>query len=111
MVFEYLDNDLTGLMENPSIKLSEAHIKCYMKQLLEGLHYIHTNNVIHRDIKAANLLVSNNGYLKIGDWGLSRSWVPGAKYTTRVVTLWYRAPELLLGDRKYTPAVDLWAVG
>uniref|UniRef100_A0A7S3PLL6 Cyclin-dependent kinase 2 homolog n=1 Tax=Aplanochytrium stocchinoi TaxID=215587 RepID=A0A7S3PLL6_9STRA len=75
------------------------------------MHYIHTNKVIHRDMKAANLLVSNTGFLKIGDWGLSRSWVNGGRYTTRVVTLWYRAPELLLGVKTYTPAIDLWAVG
>lgn len=82
-----------------------------MKQLMKGLHYAHHNNILHRDLKAANLLVSNNGYLKIADWGLSRNWRKGGRYTTRVVTLWYRAPELLLGQKYYDEKVDLWAVG
>lgn len=111
MVMEYLDNDLTGIMENPSFKLSENYIKCYLKQLLEGIHYIHTNEIIHRDLKAANILVSNDSKLKIGDWGLSRSWKKNRKYTNRVVTLWYRAPELLCGVLQYTTAIDMWAVG
>ncbi|GBG28154.1 Cyclin-dependent kinase C-1 [Hondaea fermentalgiana] len=111
MVLEYLDNDLTGIMENPAFKLTENYIKCYMKQLLEGIYYIHRNDIIHRDLKAANILVSNDSKLKIGDWGLSRSWKKKRRSTTRVVTLWYRAPELLLGVGHYTSAIDMWAVG
>jgi serine/threonine protein kinase len=82
-----------------------------MKQLLKGLYYAHHNNILHRDLKAANLLVGNNGYLKVADWGLSRQWTKKGQYTTRVVTLWYRAPELLMGQTDYTSKVDLWAVG
>jgi len=111
MVLEYLDNDLTGILENPHFKLTDVFVKCYMKQLLEGLHYIHTNRIMHRDLKAANILVSNDSKLKIGDWGLSRPYKPEKPYTSKVVTLWYRAPELLLGVTHYTPAVDMWAVG
>mmetsp|Transcript_15348 Transcript_15348/g.25021 ORF Transcript_15348/g.25021 Transcript_15348/m.25021 type:complete len:502 (+) Transcript_15348:99-1604(+) len=111
MVLEYLDNDLVGIIENKSLTLSEAYVKCYLKQILEAIHYIHTNHIVHRDLKAANILVSNDSKVKIGDWGLSRSWKKGKKYTTRVVTLWYRAPELLLGVGHYTAAIDMWAVG
>lgn len=109
MVFEYAESDLVGLMK--TTKLNESHIMCLMKQLLEALHFAHKNSVLHRDIKPSNVLVNSQGILKLADWGLCRKCVEGGKYTTRVVTRWYRAPELLLGDSHYTSAVDMWAVG
>lgn len=107
-----MDHDLTGLLDTPGVVLSKAHIKCYMRQLLEGLLYIHKHGILHRDIKGANLLLNNNGELKIADWGLSRVFLGREKkYTTRVATLWYRAPELLLGTTSYGAEIDIWSVG
>ncbi|XP_031402106.1 cyclin-dependent kinase C-2-like [Punica granatum] len=113
MVFEYMDHDLTGLADRPGMRFSTPQIKCYMKQLLTGLHYCHINQVLHRDIKGSNLLIDNEGNLKLADFGLARSYSndPGANLTNRVITLWYRPPELLLGATKYGPAVDMWSVG
>ncbi|KAL2866338.1 Serine/threonine-protein kinase bur1 [Aspergillus lucknowensis] len=123
MVFPYMEHDLSGLLENPAVHFTEAQIKCYMMQLLEGLRYLHGNCILHRDMKAANLLISNRGILQIADFGLARPFdepppQPGkgggeAKrdYTTLVVTRWYRPPELLLQLRRYTSAIDMWGVG
>lgn len=123
MVTPYMDHDLSGLLENPSVKFTEAQIKCYMLQLLEGLRYLHEQHILHRDMKAANLLINNKGILQIADFGLARHYdepVPVAgngggearrDYTTLVVTRWYRPPELLMHLRKYTTAIDLWGVG
>jgi serine/threonine-protein kinase BUR1 len=123
MVTPYMAHDLSGLLENPSVKFTEPQVKCYMLQLLEGLRYLHDNKILHRDMKAANLLINNSGILQIADFGLARHYdesVPVAghgggeahrDYTTLVVTRWYRPPELLLHLRKYTTAIDLWGVG
>lgn len=112
MVFEYLEYDLFGVLETPEIRLSQDHIKSWSKQLLSGVHYMHKNKVIHRDLKASNLLVNKKGELKIADLGLARSWNSDMKrLTNRVITLWYRPPELLLGCNDYTPKVDMWSVG
>ncbi|KAL4949603.1 kinase-like domain-containing protein [Aspergillus filifer] len=123
MVFPYMEHDLSGLLENPAVQFTEAQIKCYMVQLLEGLKYLHGNCILHRDMKAANLLISNQGVLQIADFGLARPFdesppQPGKgggearrDYTTLVVTRWYRPPELLLQLRRYTSAIDMWGVG
>ncbi|KAK4408355.1 Cyclin-dependent kinase C-2 [Sesamum angolense] len=113
MVFEYMDHDLTGLADRPGMRFSVPQIKCYMRQLLTGLHYCHVNQVLHRDIKGSNLLIDNEGNLKLADFGLARSFSSdhNANLTNRVITLWYRPPELLLGTTKYGPAVDMWSVG
>ncbi|PAN21540.1 hypothetical protein PAHAL_3G474000 [Panicum hallii] len=113
LVFEYLEHDLAGLTSSPDVSFSEPQIKCYMRQLLEGLAHCHARGVMHRDIKCANLLVSNGGELKVADFGLANLFAPSAAapLTTRVVTLWYRPPELLLGATAYEPSVDLWSAG
>ncbi|RAL08395.1 CDC2/CDK family serine/threonine-protein kinase [Aspergillus homomorphus CBS 101889] len=123
MVTPYMEHDLSGLLENPTVQFTEAQIKCYMLQLLEGLKYLHANRILHRDMKAANLLISNKGILQIADFGLARPYEepppePGKgggearrDYTTLVVTRWYRPPELLLQLRRYTTAIDMWGVG
>eukprot|EP01083_Nonionella_stella_P091893 257008_1 len=114
MVFEYLDHDLAGIMANPEVQLKEKHIKYYMQQILEALYYCHEKcNIIHRDIKGSNVLINNNGEVKLADFGLARQFHPteDRDYTNRVVTLWYRAPELLFGEKKYGPAIDMWSLG
>eukprot|EP00301_Raphidiophrys_heterophryoidea_P004354 c1189_g1_i1.p1 GENE.c1189_g1_i1~~c1189_g1_i1.p1 ORF type:complete len:454 (+),score=106.12 c1189_g1_i1:67-1428(+) len=112
MVFEFMDHDLSGLIE-AGYCFEPSTIKCYMKQLLEGLQYCHKNKVLHRDIKASNLLIDNKGRLKLADFGLARSQQSNsdANYTNRVITRWYRPPELLLGSTQYGPEVDMWSVG
>ena len=111
MVFEYLSHDLTGLLNHPTFKLEQAHKKHLAKQLFDGLSYLHRRGVLHRDIKAANILVSNTGQLKLADFGLARFFSKHGKpdYTNRVITIWYRPPELLLGETQYGPAVDIWS--
>ncbi|KAL2254281.1 UNVERIFIED_CONTAM: putative serine/threonine-protein kinase [Sesamum indicum] len=113
LVFEYMEHDLAGLTSSPLVKFTESQIKCYMHQLLSGLEHCHTHGVLHRDIKGSNILVDNNGNLKIGDFGLATLFGSNQKHplTSRVVTLWYRAPELLLGATYYGVAVDLWSAG
>ncbi|EEF44424.1 probable serine/threonine-protein kinase At1g54610 [Ricinus communis] len=113
LVFEYMEHDLTGLISLPGIKFKEPQIKCYMQQLLSGLDHCHSRGVLHRDIKGSNLLVDDNGILKIADFGLATFFDPhsSGQLTSRVVTLWYRAPELLLGASRYGVSVDLWSSG
>ncbi|EEY13950.1 serine/threonine-protein kinase BUR1 [Verticillium alfalfae VaMs.102] len=123
MVTPYMDHDLSGLLDNPSVTFTEPQIKCYMLQLLEGLRYLHDQHILHRDMKAANLLINNKGILQIADFGLARHYdgpTPKAgqgggdgkrEYTGLVVTRWYRPPELLLHLKKYTTAIDVWGVG
>ncbi|XP_009114785.1 probable serine/threonine-protein kinase At1g09600 [Brassica rapa] len=113
LVFEYMEHDLSGLALRPHVKFTEPQIKCFMKQLLCGLEHCHSRGILHRDIKGSNLLVNNDGVLKIGDFGLASFYNPDSDQplTSRVVTLWYRAPELLLGSTEYGPAIDLWSVG
>ncbi|KAG0499850.1 hypothetical protein HPP92_004541 [Vanilla planifolia] len=113
LVFEYMDHDLAGLAATPGMKFTEPQIKCFMQQLLHGLEHCHNRGVLHRDIKGSNLLVDNNGILKIGDFGLATTFNPSHKQslTSRVVTLWYRPPELLLGACEYGVCVDLWSAG
>ncbi|KAL1095435.1 hypothetical protein V6Z11_D06G156500 [Gossypium hirsutum] len=91
----------------------KKRVKCYMKQLLSGLEHCHKQGVLHRDIKGSNLLIDSEGILKIADFGLSTSYDPEQKkpLTSRVITLWYRLPELLLGATHYGVGVDLWSAG
>ncbi|EPS61975.1 hypothetical protein M569_12817, partial [Genlisea aurea] len=110
LVFDYMDHDLAGLLSSPDVKFFESQIKCYMRQLLSGLEHCHSRGVMHRDIKTSNILLNNQGCLKIADFGLA-NFVGPCPLTSRVVTLWYRPPELLLGSTEYGEAVDLWSVG
>lgn len=113
LVFEYMEHDLAGLAACPNVTFTEAQVKCYMQQLLLGLEHCHTRGVLHRDIKGSNLLLDNKGILKIADFGLATFYRPeqNVPLTSRVVTLWYRPPELLLGATSYGVAVDLWSSG
>jgi len=116
LVFDFAEHDLAGLLSNINVKFSLGEIKKVMQQMIEGLFYIHNNKIIHRDMKAANILITKQGILKLADFGLSRAISistkgKGNRYTNRVVTLWYRPPELLLGERNYGTAVDMWGCG
>ncbi|KAA8526828.1 hypothetical protein F0562_008943 [Nyssa sinensis] len=113
LVLEYMEHDLAGLASRPGLKFTEPQVKCYMQQLLRGLDHCHSHGVLHRDIKGSNLLIDNNGILKIADFGLASFFDPHQTQllTSRVVTLWYRPPELLLGATYYGTAVDLWSAG
>ncbi|KAF3198384.1 hypothetical protein TWF106_004609 [Orbilia oligospora] len=110
MVMEYAEQDLANLLDYARVNYSQSEVKCLAKQLFEGLEYLHDRNVIHRDIKASNLLLTAKGILKIADFGLAREYSE-RPLTPSVVTVWYRSPELLLGASRYTQAVDIWAAG
>ncbi|KAI5081024.1 hypothetical protein GOP47_0004207 [Adiantum capillus-veneris] len=113
LVFEYMEHDLAGLAACPGIQFTEPQVKCYLHQLISGLEHCHTRGVLHRDIKGSNLLLDNSGLLKIADFGLATFFRPDKNQplTSRVVTLWYRPPELLLGATEYGVGVDLWSTG
>ena len=115
LVFEFCEHDLSGILNNKDIQLSAAENKSIMKQLLEGLFIIHHHRVMHRDLKPPNILITKNGVVKLADFGLARQLKPISKaedtYTNYVVTLWYRPPELLLGEKNYGPAIDMWGAG
>lgn len=122
MVFEYAEHDLLQIIHHhttqppgPRRPIPATVVKSLLFQLLNGCHYLHSSWVLHRDLKPANIMVTDGGRVKIGDLGLARrmdkplaSLYGGDKV---VVTIWYRAPELILGSYHYTPAIDLWAIG
>ncbi|KAI0492779.1 hypothetical protein KFK09_027055 [Dendrobium nobile] len=111
-VMEYMEHDLKGLIETMKKPFHLSEVKCLMLQLFAGVKHLHDNWVLHRDLKTSNLLFNNRGELKICDFGLSRQYgSPLKPYTQLVVTLWYRAPELLLGAKKYSTAIDMWSLG
>lgn len=113
LVFAFCEHDLAGLLSNNRVKLSVPHIKTLMKHLLKGLAKLHRSKILHRDMKAANVLLNKEGVLKLADFGLARPYFGSGRhlYTNRVVTLWYRPPELLLGARQYSATIDTWGAG
>nr|XP_042125209.1 cyclin-dependent kinase 11B-like [Peromyscus maniculatus bairdii] len=112
IVMNYVEHDLKSLMETMKQPFLPGEVKTLMIQLLSGVKHLHDNWILHRDLKTSNLLLSHAGILKIGDFGLAREYgSPLKAYTPVVVTLWYRAPELLLGAKEYFTAVDMWSVG
>jgi cyclin-dependent kinase len=112
LVFEYLDQDLKKLLDMCDGGLDAATTKSFLYQLLRGIAYCHQHRVLHRDLKPQNLLINREGALKLADFGLARAFgIPVRSYTHEVVTLWYRAPDVLMGSRKYSTPVDIWSVG
>jgi cell division cycle 2-like protein len=112
IVMEYVEHDLKSLMEDMASPFVLSEIKTMMLQLLSGIACLHKNWIIHRDLKTSNLLMNNRGVIKIADFGLARRYgSPLGDITQLVVTLWYRAPELLLGAKKYSTEIDMWSVG
>ncbi|KNB42046.1 CDK protein kinase [Blastocystis sp. subtype 4] len=111
MVFEFLDQDLRKYLDREQL-LDIPVIKSFMYQMLLGLQECHRYRILHRDLKPQNLLINRDGELKLGDFGLARaSGIPVKKYTSEVVTLWYRSPDILLGNRDYNTSVDMWSCG
>ena len=113
MVIEYMDHDLSGVLRQTDFVFTDAHLKSFCRQMLSGLAYLHHKGVIHRDIKGSNILINSRGELKLADFGLARVYQKRRKsdYTNRVITQWYRPPELLLGATVYGPEVDMWSAG
>ena len=114
LVFEYMDQDLKKYMDLRGDRgsLDFATIKSFMYQLLTGIAFCHENRVLHRDLKPQNLLITHSGKLKIGDFGLARAFgIPVNTFSNEVVTLWYRAPDVLLGSRTYNTSIDIWSAG
>mmetsp|Transcript_39429 Transcript_39429/g.61460 ORF Transcript_39429/g.61460 Transcript_39429/m.61460 type:complete len:290 (-) Transcript_39429:80-949(-) len=111
IIMNYSTYNLKNLICSP-LDLSLFQLRNILKQILTGISCMHDNWIIHRDIKSSNILISNNGVVKICDFGLSRFWFPGhGSLTQGVVTLWYRSPELLLGQKIYSKAIDSWSIG
>eukprot|EP00998_Keelungia_sp_KM082_P005873 NODE_2161_length_1123_cov_121.192771_g2143_i0.p1 GENE.NODE_2161_length_1123_cov_121.192771_g2143_i0~~NODE_2161_length_1123_cov_121.192771_g2143_i0.p1 ORF type:complete len:302 (+),score=51.58 NODE_2161_length_1123_cov_121.192771_g2143_i0:79-984(+) len=113
LVFEYCDTDLKKYMDARNGRVEPPLIRHFVKQLLQGLQYCHDKCVLHRDLKPQNLLINErDNALKLADFGLGRAFgIPVHKYTHEVVTLWYRPPDVLLGNTKYGTSVDMWSVG
>jgi len=112
LVMEYCEQDLAALLDNMSSPFLEPQTKCIFIQILKGLAYLHDMDMVHRDLKVSNLLLTNKGCIKIADFGLARELgSPLSPMTPQVVTLWYRAPELLLQAGIQSSAVDMWASG
>lgn len=117
LVFEYMDNDLRKCMDSKTTgnqpKGLELHlVKYFQWQLFEGLSFCHKNKIIHRDLKPQNLLINKKGQLKIADFGLARAFgVPMNTFSSEVVTLWYRAPDVLMGSHTYSTSIDIWSCG
>eukprot|EP01013_Petalomonas_cantuscygni_P038263 TRINITY_DN6932_c0_g1_i1.p1 TRINITY_DN6932_c0_g1~~TRINITY_DN6932_c0_g1_i1.p1 ORF type:complete len:322 (+),score=73.15 TRINITY_DN6932_c0_g1_i1:52-1017(+) len=111
LVFEYCSNDLKRYMSRRP--LTPQDVKVFTYQILDGLAFCHSHRILHRDLKPQNILVSHDGQsAKLADFGLARAFqLPLRTYTHDVVTLWYRAPEILLGATRYSPAMDVWSVG
>lgn len=114
LVFEYLELDLKKFMDTtPNLSQNRQLIKEYTYQMLSGIAYCHVHRVLHRDLKPQNILLNASiQQLKLADFGLARAFgLPVRAYTHEVVTLWYRAPEILLGGKHYSTPVDIWAIG
>jgi cyclin-dependent kinase 2 len=113
LVFEYLNLDLKKYMDMaPPGGLPLPLVKSYIYQLLQGILYCHSHRILHRDLKPQNLLIDADGNIKLADFGLARAFaLPVRTYTHEVITLWYRAPEILLGSNLYSTAIDIWSLG
>jgi len=111
LVFEFIDQDLNSYLERcPPPGLGPDRIRDLMIQMVNGIDFLHTNRIVHRDLKPQNILVTRDGILKLADFGLARIYASDMQLTSVVVTLWYRAPEVLLTGQYATP-VDMWSCG
>jgi len=112
LVFEHLDQDLKKYLDECRGNIPLASTKSFLYQLLKGVSFCHEHRVLHRDLKPQNLLINRKGELKLADFGLARAFgIPVRNYSHEVVTLWYRAPDVLMGSRKYSTPIDIWSAG
>ncbi|ORZ02605.1 Pkinase-domain-containing protein [Syncephalastrum racemosum] len=112
IVMDFIEHDLKTLMTEMRTPFLQSEVKTLMLQLLSAVKLLHDNWIVHRDLKTSNLLLNNRGEIKVADFGLARKFgSPLGRMTQLVVTLWYRAPELLLGAKEYTTAIDMWSIG
>ena len=113
LVFEYFNQDMKKYLDKKKEPLDALHVKSILYQILKGTEFCHKRRIMHRDLKPSNLLVNPAAtQIKIADFGLARTMGPPLKtYTHEVVTLWYRAPEVLLGSKIYSTAIDMWSIG
>lgn len=113
LVFEFVAMDLKKYLDSipKDERLDKDTVKSYLRQILDAIMFCHMRRVLHRDLKPQNLLVDNKGTIKVADFGLARAFgIPVRVYTHEVVTLWYRAPEVLLGAHRYSTPVDIWSI-
>ena len=112
LVFEYLNYDLKKYLDLNGAPLKPDLVKSYLYQLLLAIKYCHSRRILHRDLKPQNLLLDTNGIIKVADFGLARAFgIPIKTLTHEILTLWYRAPEILLGQKEYSTPVDIWSIG
>lgn len=114
LIFEFLSMDLKKYMDTlPSDKVMDPElVRSYLYQITGAILFCHRRRVLHRDLKPQNLLINKEGVIKVADFGLGRSFgIPVRIYTHEIVTLWYRAPEVLLGTSRYSCPVDIWSIG
>ena len=114
LIFEYVDQDLKQYLDTlpKDQSVQSGIIKSFLYQLVQAVAYLHSKRILHRDLKPQNILITKTGYVKLADFGLARTYqIPLRPYTHEVVTLWYRAPEILLGTLEYSSALDVWSIG
>uniref|UniRef100_A0A1A9WEX7 Protein kinase domain-containing protein n=1 Tax=Glossina brevipalpis TaxID=37001 RepID=A0A1A9WEX7_9MUSC len=114
LIFEFLSMDLKKYMDSlpPEKSMDSELVRSYLYQITSAILFCHRRRVLHRDLKPQNLLIDKNGIIKVADFGLGRSFgIPVRIYTHEIVTLWYRAPEVLLGSPRYSCPVDIWSIG
>jgi cell division cycle 2-like protein len=112
LVMDFLEHDLKTLLDDMREPFLPSEVKTLLLQFISGLDFLHSQWIMHRDLKTSNLLMNNRGELKIADFGMARYYGdPPPKLTQLVVTLWYRSPELLLGAETYGPEIDMWSLG
>lgn len=112
LIFEFSENDLKKLIKKNKEPLEDYRVKSFMRQMMEGLAYCHKRRIMHRDLKPHNLLIDSNDRLQLADFGLARTFtLPIREYTHEVITLWYRSPEILLGQKIYSTPADIWSAG
>lgn len=112
LVMDFIEHDLKSLLDEMREPFLPSETKTVLLQVLGAAEFLHSHWIMHRDLKTSNLLMNNRGEIKLADFGMARYYGdPPPKLTQLVVTLWYRAPELLLGADKYGTEIDMWSIG